>query len=192
VRTRLACFCRWASALVDWFPLWNLGDGSASAPLSVCREGTHMRNEEVIEGFEDVEVEPLMVARPKRSGFGSNLVNGLWKYIAAGNAVTPAEVLAVLATDKSVRIRRRCAGNPNANGDTLALLANDTDESVRAAVAANMHTPLYVLRQLVHDESASVRFAIAANPEMPDAILLSLFLDPDPMVADRASQTMAA
>jgi hypothetical protein len=49
-----------------------------------------------------------------------------------------------------------------------------------------------VLRQLSQDDDVDVRYAIAANPEMPDAILLSLFMDPDPYVAERASQTLAA
>lgn len=121
-----------------------------------------------------------------------NLKNFLWKYVASGSAETPAAVLAVLAVDEDPLIRKRCAENLNCNGDVLAHLADDSEAAVRAAVARNKHTPLFVLRKLTSDKSAVVRFGIAANPEMPDAILLSLFMDPDPYVAERASKTLAA
>lgn len=121
-----------------------------------------------------------------------NLANFLWKYVASGGAETPSAVLAVLAVDQDPLIRKRCAENLNCNGEVLAHLSEDTEESVRAAVARNKHTPLFVLRKLTTDKSAVVRFGIAANPEMPDAILLSLFMDPDPYVAERASKTLAA
>jgi hypothetical protein len=143
--------------------------------------------------FEDLEYDPLVVAPavPKKTGmfdWGSLF----WRYLASGSADTPPQVLAVLATDERVQIRRRCAENPSTNGDTLAMLADDKSDAVRTAVARNVHTPIYILRKLSQDPSVDVRFAIASNPEMPDAILLSLFLDPDPFVAERASQTLAA
>jgi hypothetical protein len=115
-----------------------------------------------------------------------------WKFVASGSRETSPQILAVLATDERCQIRRRCAENPSTAPDTLAILADDPVFSVRAAVARNKHTPMYLLRRLSQDENVDVRFAIAANAEMPDAILLSLFLDPDPYVADRASQTLAA
>ena len=142
--------------------------------------------------FEDAEYEPLALpsAKPARGRFDVGSL--FWKFIASGSTTTPAEILSVLAQDERPHIRRRCAENPNCGADALALLADDQVESVREAVANNRHTPLYVLRKLSHDQSVDVRFAIAANPEMPDAILLSLFMDPDPCVAERASQTLAA
>jgi hypothetical protein len=142
--------------------------------------------------FEDVEYEPLVLPgdKPARSRFDFGSL--FWKFLAAGSTSTPAPILSVLATDERAQIRRRCAENPNTSADALALLADDEAEAVRVAVANNKHTPLYILRKLAHDKSVEVRFAIAGNAEMPDAILLSLFMDPDPCVAERASQTLAA
>ena len=170
---------------------------------TVKHEAPHMNNQEpealdawtgMPADFEDVEIEPIVLPATARKKNALNFDVGgwLWKHMASGSAATPSQVLALLATDENVRVRRRCALNPSTNADALALLADDQDESVRAAVARNMHTPIYILRKLAQDESVEVRFAIAANPEMPDAILLSLFLDPDPFVAERASQTLAA
>jgi hypothetical protein len=143
-------------------------------------------------GFEE-KTEPLALALPaKRTQNKLDLQGFFWKYLASGSSTTAQDVLACLATDETVQIRRRVAENPHTPADALSLLSEDADASVRAGVARNRHTPLFVLRKLSQDDDVSVRFAIAANPEMPDAILLSLFLDPDPYVAERASQTMAA
>ncbi|HEY9788863.1 MAG TPA: hypothetical protein V6D22_00600 [Candidatus Obscuribacterales bacterium] len=142
--------------------------------------------------FEDVEYEPLVLPAGKRSRPRFDFGSLFWKFLAAGSTNTPAPILSVLATDERAQIRRRCAENPNTSADALALLADDEADAVRAAVANNKHTPLYVLRKLAHDKSVDVRFAIAGNAEMPDAILLSLFMDPDACVAERASQTLAA
>jgi hypothetical protein len=146
--------------------------------------------------FEDRDIEPVALAAvpaAKKSQPSKFDVQGMfWKYVASGSAGTPSEVLSCLATDSAVNIRRRVAANHSTSPDALAILAKDADKSVRAAVARNKVTPIFILRQLAQDDEVEVRFAIASNAEMPDAILLSLFLDPDPMVAERASQTMAA
>lgn len=145
--------------------------------------------------FEDRDVEPLRLAAPAINGKKTSkfdLQGMFWKFMASGSAATSGEVLACLATDESIQIRRRVADNANTPNDALALLASDSAPAVRAAVARNPRTPVYILRALSNDDDVSVRYAIASNPEMPDAILLSLFLDPDPYVAERASHTLAA
>jgi hypothetical protein len=144
--------------------------------------------------FEDREVEPLkLVTTPAKKPAGKFDIGGMfWRYMASGDTRTPAEVLACLAADERPNIRRRVAENASTPTEVLAQLAKDDAVVVRQAVAKNIHTPVFVLRELAQDESHEVRFAIASNPEMPDAILLSLFLDPDPLIAERASQTLAA
>jgi hypothetical protein len=146
--------------------------------------------------FEDREAEPLALAIPDIAGKKQSSkfdIQGLfWRYMASGNTSTPGEVLACLAADERVNIRRRVAENVSTPPDALALLAKDGNPSVRTGVAKNRHTPLFILKELAQDVEVDVRFAIASNPEMPDAILLSLFMDPDPFVAERASQTLAA
>lgn len=144
--------------------------------------------------LEDNDVRPLVIVsaavRRYRTRFD---IQGLfWKFVASGSAATSPEVLSCLAKDERGQIRRRVAHNASTPAEVLSLLAQDPLSTVRTAVANNPNTPVVVLRQLANDENVDVRFGIAANAEMPDAILLSLFLDPDPCVADRASQTMAA
>lgn len=144
--------------------------------------------------LDDVEVQPLRVvgapALKKSSKFD---IHGLfWRYMASGSAATPQEVLACLATDERVQIRRRVAENSSTPAAALALLASDEVAAVRASVARNPRTPVYILKQLAQDEDEDVRFEIASNKDMPDAILLSLFMDPSALVAERASQTLAA
>jgi hypothetical protein len=143
----------------------------------------------------DADVEPLALPIPqpttaRESRFDVRSL--FWKFVASGSAATPPAVLSVLSSDERAQIRRRCGANPATPADALAMLSSDSVEGVRVAVAQNVHTPLFVLRKLAHDPSTEVRFAIASNREMPDAILLSLFMDPDPLVAERASQTLAA
>lgn len=148
--------------------------------------------------FEDLEAEAITIpaaavvpaAERKQNKFDISAL--FWRYMASGNISTPPEVLACLAVDDRVGIRRRVGENPATPVDALHLLAKDPSTAIRAAVAKNKNTPSYILRELSQDDAVEVRFAIASNPEMPDAILLSLFLDPDPLVADRASQTLAA
>ena len=144
-----------------------------------------------VEGV-DTHVEPLSL--PVRKGHPSRFDIGsfFWKYVAAGSVNTAPAVLTHLATDESAQIRKRVAENANTPADALSLLCDDSDASIRASVARNRQTPVYLLRKLAADDNVEVRFAIAANAAMPDAILLSLFLDPDPYVAERASQTLAA
>jgi hypothetical protein len=160
--------------------------------------------------FEDIELDGLLAAPasgvaafnavpvplapkvPAKRKSPWALADVVWKMIAGGSEGTSTSILGALATDDSARIRRRVAENPGCPPEALALLSEDADPTVRAAVARNRNTPVFLLRQLSNDEDVNVRFAIASNSEMPDAILLSLFLDPDPYVADRASQTLAA
>jgi len=156
--------------------------------------------------FEDLGLEPLsadpLYTKPQLAvkhdqTYGWNTVRSaltstFWKLIAAGSLATETSILACLAADESVRIRKRVAENQNAQAPVLDLLSDDASEVVRTAVAKNKNTPLYVLNHLAEDESTYVRFAIASNRHMPDAILLGLFLDQDPVVAERASQTLAA
>lgn len=144
--------------------------------------------------LEDNDVQPLVLVASASTKHQNRFdIQGLfWKFVASGSTATSAEVLLCLATDERVQIRRRVAHNPSTPPDALSLLARDDVAAVRAAVANNQNTPVFVLRQLANDENVDVRFGIASNANMPDAILLSLFLDPDPCVADRASQTMAA
>ena len=145
--------------------------------------------------FEDREVEPLkLVTSPVKKPAGKfGDIGGLfWRYMASGDERTPAEVLACLATDDRANIRRRVAENASTPSELLAQLSKDEAVIVRQAVARNIHTPIFALRSLAQDEASEVRYAIAGNSQMPDAILLSLFLDPDPMIAERASQTLAA
>lgn len=144
--------------------------------------------------FEDREVEPLkLVTTPAKKPCGKFDLGGLfWRYMASGDARTPTEVLACLATDERANIRRRVAENAATPAEVLAKLAKDESVIVRQGVARNIHTPTLILRELAQDQSTEVRFAIASNRQMPDAILLSLFLDPDPLIAERASQTLAA
>lgn len=144
--------------------------------------------------YDDGDAEPLhLVATPAKKHQSKFDIQGMfWKYVASGSLSTPSEVLACLATDERIQIRRRVAENASTPPDALSQLASDPVAAVRAGVARNTRTPVFVLRQLAQDDDVSVRFAIAANAEMPDAILLSLFMDPDPYVAERASQTMAA
>lgn len=115
-----------------------------------------------------------------------------WRYIASGTPNTPPAVLDVLASDERVSIRKRVAENPSVSPKTLEMLSSDPAQDVRLAVAKNRRTPVHVLRKLSSDVAVDIRYAIAANPEVPDAILLSMFMDPSPYVADRASQTLAA
>lgn len=143
----------------------------------------------------DAEIEPLAVASPiaiKLQIPGLDLHGFFWKYFAAGDTSSPGQILNCLAQDERIQIRKRVAENHSTPADALAFLADDASAAVRAAVARNPKAPIFVLRKLSQDIAKDVRFAIACNPAMPDAILLSLFLDPDPMVADRASQTLAA
>ena len=113
------------------------------------------------------------------------------------SANTPAEILARLATDPSVRVRAALALNPAAPPATFGLLARDADTRVRALLAARLailaphldvdaqsqlhRQAVAALAQLVEDEAVRVRAAIAeavkAIPDAPRELVLRLARD---------------
>ena len=54
---------------------------------------------------------------------------------------TSAEILAELANDEYLIVRRCAASNPNTSAEILAELANDEDWIVRSNAASNPNTP---------------------------------------------------
>ena len=112
------------------------------------------------------------------------------RYIVAGSPTTPREILAQLASDVSVRVRKHVAENLNTPIGTLVSMALDDDAEVRSTVADNPNTPLPVLELLSEDEHNDVRFGLAENPKTPIHILRTLGRDDNPYVACRARKTL--
>lgn len=128
-----------------------------------------------------------------------NLPNGrmTWKerlrerlYICAGNDQTPVDVLAQLAYDRSIPVRRRVAENPRTPIAILEKLAADPDKDVRIAVSENGSTPAGLLLRIACTDCSDVRYAIAENSHTPRQILCMLMRDENPYIADRAGKTM--
>ena len=70
------------------------------------------------------------------------------KLIIAGNWMTSAETLAILAKHKDSKIRRRVASNFNTSTETLDMLSSDKDKNVRMNVAGNSNTGADTLDKL--------------------------------------------
>jgi Leucine rich repeat variant len=140
---------------------------------------------------------------------------------ARDHGTSPA-VLAALAADDSVEVRRLVAENPNSPpaallrlagdgrdrvllaitrnpkvrpevlGNILADLAGDESTAVREAVAKNHGTPARVLSFLAHDASLEVRSDVAANPSTSPATLTLLFGDKDESVIEKIGANSSA
>lgn len=101
---------------------------------------------------------------------------------------TPPEVLARLAKDPKVTVRRAVAWNPNTPPEVLAQLARDSNVGVRSGAARNPSTPSTTLIRLVRDPSKTVRYEVAWNPNAPPEALAQLANDPDPRIRCRVAE----
>lgn len=99
-----------------------------------------------------------------------------------------ADVLAVLATDASWRVRRAVAWNSQTTQETLDALAGDACGEVRAAVASNSNTRPSTLEVLAGDDSWWVRNCVVANRACPVGVLVALAGDEDFDVGGEAAE----
>jgi len=111
--------------------------------------------------------------------------------VAARNPVTPALVLAQLATDADRSVRQGVARNPAAAPALLARLAADRAPDVRQLVARHAAAP-HVLERLARDASRDVRCTVARNPRTPLAALERLASDPAHVVRQAVARNTAA
>ena len=93
----------------------------------------------------------------------------------AANPATDYPVLALLADDEVIWVRRHVAANPNSGPGLLRRLACDISPSVHNAVAANTTTPQDVLETLCEGHESlyhgSTRSVVAANPACDPGLL---------------------
>ena len=94
---------------------------------------------------------------------------------------TSPRVLAELATDSSVGVRRLVAENPNSPPMAIVKLAGDGRDSVRLAVTRNPNVSAAVLSSvlsdLAGDDSTTVRQAVARDRATPGRVLAFLSRD---------------
>jgi hypothetical protein len=79
-------------------------------------------------------------------------------------------VLAALAADADVTVRRRVAFNPGTPPGPLARLAQDADPAVRAAVARNPGASAEAHRRLLADPAPEVVEALALGSRHEDVL----------------------
>jgi hypothetical protein len=132
---------------------------------------------------------------------------GPWaQRLVADHPNTSSEVLSVLATQPSPRLRAAVADHPNAGRSTLAHLCADSEAAIRKRAGANPRRPDAVYRLLrragsdaelgilEHDGDSEIepdrllelaalgpwgRFLAARQPACPDHVLTSVAADPD-------------
>ncbi len=112
-----------------------------------------------------------------------------FRYAAAEDPDTPADVLEVLADDDGAKpgryighwipIRSAVAANRSTPTPTVARLAGDPDPRVRASAADNPGCPVDVLRLLVDDDASIVRLSAVHNPRTPARSVWRLVDDPE-------------
>lgn len=74
------------------------------------------------------------------------------RVILAQNIHTPPALLAILARDSAVVLRKAVADNPNANAETLAVLAVDPVPGVRRRARGNINLPASVPDEVVSED----------------------------------------
>ena len=93
----------------------------------------------------------------------------------AANPATDYQVLALLAGDEVIWVRRHVAANPNSGPGLLRRLACDISTSVQNAVASNITSPQDVLETLCEGYESlyhrSTRSVVAANPACDPGLL---------------------
>lgn len=87
-----------------------------------------------------------------------------WVMQAAENALTPVDILAMLAESCNVEVRLAVADNQSTSTDTMMMLAQD--------------------------ESADLRYQLAENHNIDKSVLQLLADDSHPYVANRAQKTL--
>ena len=100
----------------------------------------------------------------------------------ARNEATPPEVLALLAKDRGENVMMDVIANRSTPPETLALLAKNKSFRVRSNVAKNQSTPPNVLASLAKDEDISVRLSVARNETTPPETLALLAKSKDSAV----------
>ena len=95
----------------------------------------------------------------------------------AENPNAPADALTALADDEGIDVRRAVARHANSPAMALAALARDSDSWVRMSVARNPNSPAEVLSTLSTDKDSDVRWTVAGNPNTPPATLIALARD---------------
>jgi hypothetical protein len=97
-------------------------------------------------------------------------------------SLSPA-AFAVLARDRSKRVRAKCASSSNPeHSQIVCSLVNDRDTLVRESLASNSAGSHACLEQLLADESVAVRTAAAGNPVLVAADYEAALNDRDPGV----------
>ena len=110
-----------------------------------------------------------------------------WNIAGKTKSVT---LLAGLAVDTDVQVRRYVASNEHAPLDLLRALANDPKKKVRYGAGENTTVAVAlpeVLAQLATDRKAFVRRSVARNHRTPPALLDRLANDADPDTRDWAA-----
>jgi hypothetical protein len=100
------------------------------------------------------------------------------------------DILAILAQDEDVDVRRYVASNPHTPAETLSALATDEDANVRYRIASNAHTPVETLSALATDAHYDVRCCVAKNPQTPAEVLATLATDAYADVRDVAQDRL--
>ena len=73
----------------------------------------------------------------------------------------------------------------------LDRLSQHNDVRVRIAVAKNKNTHAITALQLAQDDNPELRYALAENQQIDSGVLNILAADKNPLVADRALQTIS-
>lgn len=90
---------------------------------------------------------------------------------------TPAALLAQLAGDAEVAVRRAATANPATPVASVVASCFDSDEAVRRTVAARRDLPVALAACLADDSDAWVRRVLARNPACPTYLLERAALD---------------
>ncbi|WP_332673930.1 hypothetical protein [Aromatoleum sp.] len=89
----------------------------------------------------------------------------------ARHARTPPALLAELARDAEVAVRRATTANPATPVAAIVASCFDTDEAVRRTVAARRDLPITLAACLADDSDTWVRRVLARNPACPSYLL---------------------
>jgi len=106
----------------------------------------------------------------------------------ATDPATPVSVLAGLAGDEEVWVRAAVAQNPATRADTLSVLAGDEYHAVLKEVAKHPSSASEILAKLAGKSDSSVRCAVALNASAPVAVLTKLASDSDRAVRMAVAQ----
>jgi predicted DNA-binding WGR domain protein len=130
-----------------------------------------------VTGVNYLEIEIILFESTELITYFSNSPVEELRHLVAASFSTPLTVLAKLAMDTSIRVRRAATWNKKVPTEVLRNLINDPDEDVRCNIANNPNTPIEIIHSLSLDSSDRVRSQVALNSSTAASILADLSHD---------------